>query len=76
MSLKSNRSRWLLAGCFVLALAACGGSKGGGDGSSGGGGNGGDGSTQTGRTFLIKPGQSETTDMIAAMVQTAPGDVI
>jgi parallel beta-helix repeat protein len=32
--------------------------------------------SSTGRTFLIKPGANATTDMVAAMVQAAPGDVI
>ncbi|MDP3856847.1 MAG: parallel beta-helix domain-containing protein [Stagnimonas sp.] len=30
----------------------------------------------TGRNFLIKPGDQATTEMIAAMIQAAPGDVI
>ena len=30
----------------------------------------------TGRTFIIKPGANATTDMIGAMIQAAPGDVI
>ncbi|PTU32705.1 parallel beta-helix domain-containing protein [Stenotrophobium rhamnosiphilum] len=34
------------------------------------------GSSGGGRTFLIKPGANATTDMVAAMVQAAPGDVI
>lgn len=32
--------------------------------------------TSTGRIFLIKPGDSATADMVAAMVQAAPGDLI
>ncbi|HZP11270.1 MAG TPA: parallel beta-helix domain-containing protein [Nevskiaceae bacterium] len=33
-------------------------------------------SSSTGRTFLIKPGANATSDMVAAMVQAAPGDLI
>jgi len=32
--------------------------------------------TSAGRTFLIKPGANATNDMVAAMVQAAPGDLI
>ncbi|TAM21410.1 MAG: hypothetical protein EPN60_18470, partial [Nevskiaceae bacterium] len=60
----------LIAGLAVL-LAACGGGKSN---------EGGDPSTPppaaTGRTFVIKPGASATTDMVGAMIQAAPGDVI
>ena len=60
----------LLIGSLSLALlTACGSSKSP-DGASGGG------SNSTGRTFLIKPGANATTDMVAAMVQAAPGDLI
>lgn len=71
-----DRAGTLLAVLLVASLAACGGgsSNGDGGGSNPGGNNGGN--TQTGRTFLIKPGSSATPDMIAAMVQAAPGDVI
>jgi parallel beta-helix repeat protein len=63
----------LLAGLCLLALAGCGGG-GGGDGGSGPSGSGG--STGDGRTFRIEPGASATTDMVGAMIQAAPGDVI
>lgn len=77
MSQMSKASWLLLAAC--LALTGCGGGGGGSDDSAGGGnggGGGGGGDTTTGRTFVIKPTPSATTDMIAAMVQAAPGDVI
>ncbi|MGH8445641.1 MAG: parallel beta-helix domain-containing protein [Solimonas sp.] len=54
---------------FVSVLAACGGSSGSSKPNTGGG-------DSAGRTFVIKPGDTATTDMIAAMVQAAPGDVI
>jgi parallel beta-helix repeat protein len=58
------------------AVSACGGG-GGGSTVPPSGGPGGDGSgSGTGRTFLIKPGASATADMITAMVQVLPGDVI
>ena len=53
----------LLGLLFTLGLSACGCS-----GSSGG--------APSGRTFAIKAGTTATTDMVAAMVQAAPGDVI
>jgi parallel beta-helix repeat protein len=66
--------RLLSLALCIGALSACGGSSypnvpapGGGTGQAGSG---------TGRTFLIKPNASATTDMIAAMVQALPGDVI
>ncbi len=59
----------LTALCLAL-LAACSGSTSP-DSPNGNGSNG-----STGRTFLIKPGPNATTDMVEAMVQAAPGDVI
>ncbi|MEQ1437910.1 parallel beta-helix domain-containing protein [Fontimonas sp. SYSU GA230001] len=56
----------------LVLLAACGGGE---RGSAGGPAPGGGGSGD-GRTYLIKPGANATRDMIAAMVQAAPGDVI
>ncbi|TXH03881.1 MAG: hypothetical protein E6R07_10755 [Nevskiaceae bacterium] len=58
--------------CFSL-LAACGGSGSGNAGNNNGGGGVTGGS---GRNFLIKPGANATVDMVAAMVQALPGDVI
>src|SRR3569623_475920 len=55
-----------MALCLSLLAACSGGSP---DGSSSG-------SSGSGRTFLIKPGPNATTDMVAAMVQAAPGDTI
>lgn len=55
---------------FSLALAACGGS------SSKVAGEGGGDSGPTGRTFHVEPGEGATSQMVAAMVQAAPGDVI
>lgn len=57
----------LTALCLSLLAACSGGSP---DGAAGGSG------SSSGRTFLIKPGPNATTDMVAAMVQAAPGDVI
>jgi uncharacterized repeat protein (TIGR03806 family) len=89
MSLKSNRLRWLLAGLLVVAMAGCGsddkddddGGTGGTGGSAGTGGSGGTGGTggsgtQTGRTFTIQPNANATRDMVNAMIQAAPGDII
>ena len=59
-----------LLSCAGL-LTACGGGGSSGSGSNNGGGSGG-----KGRTYLIKPDANATRDMIAAMVQAAPGDVI
>lgn len=58
-------------GLTLLMLAACGSSSP--DGDSGGGS---EPAAETGRHFLIKPGASATGDMIAAMIQAAPGDLI
>ncbi|TJY61175.1 hypothetical protein E4T66_10160 [Sinimarinibacterium sp. CAU 1509] len=63
-----------LAGLCLLTIAGCG--SGGGNGSGGGVGPGGSGSSGEGRTFRIVPGASATTDMVGAMIQAAPGDVI
>ena len=57
-----------LATVATLVLAACGGSKKPVEDDAVAG--------ATGRSFLIKPGETATTDMIAAMIQAAPGDVI
>jgi len=65
----------LLTAAFATAIAACGQSQLPGHSTGGG-------STPevptgpTGRTFLIKPGENATSDMVAAMIQAAPGDVI
>lgn len=54
--------RWIAVVGLLLAtgLSACGGSD----------------SSSAGRTFTIQAGANATTDMVAAMVQAAPGDVI
>lgn len=79
------RVRTLGLGLFLLmlsvAMTGCGGGGSSSDDAPAGGENepgngGGDGGSTTGRTFLIKPTSSATTEMIAAMVQAAPGDVI
>ena len=59
----------------LAVLAACGGG-GGRDGGDNGGGPAPGGNDGDGRTYLIKSGPDATRDMIAAMVQAAPGDVI
>ncbi|MDB5971611.1 MAG: hypothetical protein JWQ90_4061 [Hydrocarboniphaga sp.] len=55
----------------LLMLAACGSSSPDGDISGGN-----EPAAETGRHFFIKPGASATSDMIAAMIQAAPGDLI
>lgn len=72
--------RAVLAATLCLPLlAACGGS-GDGSGSTTGGTTGGtppgSGSTGDGRVFKIQPGANATSEMIGAMIQAAPGDVI
>lgn len=67
MRLSSLRS--LAIATLSLAMVAACSSSTSPDGASGGGSGG-------GRTFLIKPGANATADMVAAMVQAAPGDVI
>ena len=57
--------------CLALAIAACSGSS-----SLPATANPPGAGTASGRTFLIKPGSTATTDMVEAMVQAAPGDVI
>ncbi|WP_436278829.1 parallel beta-helix domain-containing protein [Solimonas soli] len=60
----------VLPAALALALAACGGSSGKSNPGSDNGGSG------EGRVFHIAPGPTATSDMVAAMVQAAPGDVI
>ncbi len=63
------------AGLIALGLlAGCGGGGGSSSGSDDDGG--GDVPASNGRNFTIKPGPDATRDMIAAMIQAAPGDVI
>jgi len=72
------QSTWratLLAPLILAVLTACGGGSSGAPAGSGGGGSGGS-SARDGRVYLIKPGANATRDMIAAMVQAAPGDTI
>ncbi|NGY05721.1 parallel beta-helix domain-containing protein [Solimonas terrae] len=65
-----------LCAALSLVLAACGGSSGKAKSPSGSDG-GGDGQTgPTGRVFKVEPGDSATGEMVAAMVQAAPGDTI
>jgi len=59
----------VLSVLLALTLAACGGSSGKSNGTGGGG-------SSEGRVFRIAPGPTATSDMVAAMVQAAPGDVI
>ncbi|WP_028007125.1 parallel beta-helix domain-containing protein [Solimonas flava] len=70
--MSASKLRMVFVLFTVAVLAACGGGGGGGGGSNDGGGDPGG----SGRTFKIAPGDSATRDMIAAMVQAAPGDVI
>ena len=63
----------LVALCACISILAACGKDGAGSGS--GGGSSPSGRTD-GRTFAIAPGPNATTDMVAAMVQAAPGDVI
>ncbi|HEX4895776.1 MAG TPA: parallel beta-helix domain-containing protein [Solimonas sp.] len=80
MSALTRRS-WIgpLSLALSLSLAACSGGSSTGSFNVGGGGNvavPGEGGTGTGRTYRIKPGANATSEVIAAMVQAAPGDVI
>lgn len=71
-----HAAAWVV--CLAM-LAGCGnGTENSGTGGSTGGTTGGSsgGVTGDGRTFLIQPGETATRDMIAAMIQAAPGDVI
>lgn len=56
----------ILAASLVLALAACGGDGGSGSAAAGG----------EGRVFRIAPGPNASTEMVVAMVQARPRDVI
>ncbi len=58
---------------LIALLPACGKSP---SAPGGGGGSDGPGPTPTGRLFVIEPNANATTDMIAAMVQALPGDII
>ncbi|HSW11968.1 MAG TPA: parallel beta-helix domain-containing protein [Solimonas sp.] len=72
MALTAPKVCTALAVTLALALlSACGGR-----GDSVGSGTNGGGSSRDGRTYLIKPGANATRDMIAAMVQAAPGDTL
>jgi uncharacterized repeat protein (TIGR03806 family) len=69
----SHSSTRLVPGLFMaLLLSACGG----GGSSSPGPGPGPGPEPSEGRTFVIEPNATATTDMIAAMIQALPGDVI
>ncbi|AXQ30571.1 hypothetical protein D0B54_18605 [Solimonas sp. K1W22B-7] len=67
--------RAALAATFALALLAGCGSRSDSSNGSSSGGKGGEG-IRDGRVYLIKPGANATGDMVAAMVQAAPGDTI
>ncbi|MDX1497549.1 MAG: parallel beta-helix domain-containing protein, partial [Salinisphaeraceae bacterium] len=62
-----NLVRVMIAMMALALLSACSG--GGGDSDD-------DSSRTTGRTFVIQPGENATTDMVAAMIDAKPGDVI
>jgi len=75
MIFKAPQVRAALAATLALTLlAGCGSRSDSAGGSSGGPKE--DIGTRNGRTFLIKPGENATRDMVAAMVQAAPGDTI
>src|SRR3546814_18094557 len=79
MSIRRKIGLAALCAAFSLTLAACGGtsSKVNAPGSGSGDNGGGDGQVgPTGRVFHITPGDSATGEMVAAMVQGAPGDTI
>src|SRR3546814_806481 len=79
MSIRRKIGLAALCAAFSLTLAACGGtsSKVNAPGSGSGDNGGGDGQVgPTGRVFHITPGDSATGEMVAAMVQAAPGDTI
>ena len=68
MSILRNGALLLMAS---VLLSACGGSS-----SPVGNTNNNGGAARDGRTYLIKPGANATRDMVAAMVQAAPGDTL
>lgn len=60
----------------ILALGLLAGCSSRSDSTGSGGSKGDNTGTRNGRTYLIKPGANATRDMVAAMVQAAPGDTI
>ena len=75
--MKLGRLKLIILMGLVVGLAACsGGGSGDANGFGGNNGGGGTASPSTGRTFLIKPGPNATSEMVAAMIEAKPRDVI